>query len=494
MRWRKTGTRTSVCNPRVPPRIDPLHRAAVSLDVAAAAWVTPAALKARQDRRLRALLAGAAARSRVYAARLRGVDPAKADLAGIEPVTKTHLMRHFDGWVTDPRLSLNALRRFTADPARVGQTCLDRYIVWSSSGSSGEPALFVQDGHALAIYDALEALRRAPLRRSGSWPVPGWIGERLAFVGATGGHFASNVTLERLRRLVPGFAAALRGFSFLQTPSELCAQLEDFNPTVLVTYPTCALMLAEQARAGRLRIALREIWTGGEALTPAMRQRVEAGFACPVGNSYGAAEFLPLAAECRWRRLHLNEDWVILESVDRHFAPVADGQAGHTTLLTNLANHVQPLIRYDLGDRITLHRDPCPCGAPTAWLEVDGRSDDLLILRDPRQRPVGLSPLALTTLLEESAGLFAFQLRQTGSAALLLSIAEGSSAGRAALARARPVLHRYLRDQGLANVTIEAACGVPLAPDASGKTQRIIGPQPDVAGAAARTPPSTPGR
>jgi len=38
------------------------------------------------------------------AGRLRGVDPVKADLTGIEPVAKTHLMRHVSDWVTDPRL------------------------------------------------------------------------------------------------------------------------------------------------------------------------------------------------------------------------------------------------------------------------------------------------------------------------------------------------------------------------------------------------------
>ena len=135
------------------------------------------------------------------------------------------------------------------------------------------------------------------------------------------------------------------------------------RPTVIATYPTTALMLAEETRAGRLRIAPAEIWTGGETLTPAMRRFVEESFGCRVGNSYGASEFLAIGAECRCGQMHLNEDWVILESVDEHLAPVPDGEPGHTTLLTNLANHVQPLIRYDLGDRVTLHREPCACGS-----------------------------------------------------------------------------------------------------------------------------------
>lgn len=454
------------------PRIDPLRSAAIGFDVAAVALATPATVQARQRRRLQALLAHAAAHSRVYVGRLRDVDPAVVSLIDIEPVTKTHLMRHFDDWVTDARLSLKALRRFTAEPAHIGETYLGDYVVWTSSGSSGEPALFVQDAYALAVYDALEALRR-PWR----WPARSWTSNRFAFVGATDGHFASNVTLERLRHLAPGFAVALRGFSFLQPLSELCAQLDRFCPAVLATYPTCALVLAQEAYAGRLHIAPLEIWTGGETLTPAMRSNIGKNFGCAVHDSYGASEFLPIAAECRLGRLHVNEDWVIVESVDHRLAPVRDGQAGDTTLLTNLANHVQPLIRYDLGDRIVLHREPCACGQPTAWLEVEGRNDDLLTLRDARQRAVRLSPLALTTVLEDQAGVFAFQLEQTGNAALRLSFAEKGAVGRAALARAHAALERYLHAQGLANVAVATVCGVSLQPGAGGKMHRIKGLQ-----------------
>ena len=54
------------------------------------------------------------------------------------------------------------------------------------------------------------------------------------------------------------------------------------------------------------------------------------------------------------------------------------GEPGHTTLLTNLANHVQPLIRYDLGDGVLVHRAACACGSPLPVIEVEGRGDDML--------------------------------------------------------------------------------------------------------------------
>ena len=70
-----------------------------------------------------------------------------------------------------------------------------------------------------------------------------------------------------------------------------------------------------------------------------------------------------------------------------------DSGLGHTTLLTNLANRVQPLIRYDLGDRITPHRQTVPArGSALPRLDVQGRTDALLTLRDARHRAVRLAP------------------------------------------------------------------------------------------------------
>ena len=60
--------------------------------------------------------------------------------------------------------------------------------------------------------------------------------------------------------------------------------------------------------------------------------------------------------ECRHRRLHVNADWYLVEPVDRRGTPVPPGRPSHTTLITNLANTVLPIIRYDIGDsRVSTH-------------------------------------------------------------------------------------------------------------------------------------------
>ena len=449
-------------------------RAGLAFDIAAASRAGAHALAQRQANRLAALLQAAARGSPLYRQILAGRDTRRVALADLPPMSKPELMSRFDDWVADRRLRLADLQRFTADPARIGDPVLGRYCVWESSGSSGEPGIFVQDPNALAVYDLLEMLRRPllqPLRRA----IDPWgIGERLAFVGATTGHFASTVWLRRLARQAWD-GRQLQLHSFLQPPGELIANLHAQAPTVLATYPSVAWALAEQAAAGRLRLRLHELWTGGEALTPGMRDFLSRSFGCPVAQGYGASEMLTLASECRFGRLHLNSDWALLESVDADHRPVPAGHPGATSLLTNLANHVQPLIRYELGDRVKLRDDACPCGLTLPVIEVQGRSDDTLVMHDRGGRAVRLSPLALVTVLEEDAGVFDFRVVQTGRRALTLEIAASGPQGEASMERARAALQAFLRAQGLDGVRLKARCGAAFERGRSGKTQRVVG-------------------
>lgn len=431
-----------------------------ALDAIVAARGTPVTLARRRAQRW-AALCEAAHGSRFYRERLRGA----TSLQSIPPVSKRELMQNFDAWVIDPRLRLAPLRAFLADPARVGQSFDGGFVVWESSGSTGEPGVFVQDARAMAVYDALEACRR--LQR---WFDPWYVGERIAFVGAIGGHFASTVTAERLRRLNPAMAANLHAVSFLQPTPVLIDELNRLAPSVVSTYPTMAVLLAEEKAAGHLRIPLTEVWTGGETLTPGMRRLIERHFGCTVINSYGASEFLPLASQCRVGALHLNSDWAILEPVDEHGYPVPPGVSGHTTLLTNLANHVQPLIRYDLGDRVIVRRHACSCGSPLPVIDVEGRCDDMLVLRGGDGQRVRLLPLALTTVIEDEASVYDFQLVQVADGALRLSVGGGD----AAAARAMAALRAYLRAQGLPHVQVSALAGGERVRGRTGKLRRVV--------------------
>ena len=453
---------------------DPFRLACTCAETRAVGHATPQTLARMQRQRLAQLLTSARIGSRLYKARLAHLPEGASDLAGIEPIGREQLMAHFDDWVCDPALSLPDLQAWMADPANIGETYLGRYLVWESSGTSGSPGIFVQDAQTMAVYDALEALRRPPDTNPWRMWDPLYLTERVAFVGATDGHFASFVTLQRMPQLQPWLAPSMKSFSILQPLEQLTASLQAFAPTVLATYPTAAILLAEEVLAGRLKLKLRELWTGGETLSQVAREHIEQVLGCKVRNSYGASEFLAMGWECAHGHMHLNTDWLLLEPVDEQLQPVPPGEASHSLLLTNLANTVQPLIRYEIGDQITLHQTPCPCGSPLPWVEVLGRRDDILRMRGANAgSTVALLPLALSTVLEDEAGVFDFQIRQRDDRTLVLRLPNQGEEGKQAMSRARTVLKAYAVQQGAAPLHVVGELGLEVPRGRSGKACRI---------------------
>jgi len=138
----------------------------------------PNQIAALQQRRLRRLVAWAAARSPFYAARYRGLDPARFELSELPPVTKAEMMEHFDSVPTDRRLRRADLEEFTADPARLGQWYLGRYAASRTSGTQGTPALVVQDRRAVGFYFVLQAARGSTVRSDPAQRWGGWCGGR----------------------------------------------------------------------------------------------------------------------------------------------------------------------------------------------------------------------------------------------------------------------------------------------------------------------------
>lgn len=452
---------------------DAARWANLAWDVWLGRWSHPAQIEARAQRRLRSLVAFARRASplyrELYAPLARRVAPALADL----PVVSKHLlMANFDAATTDPQITRAGLERFCAQTEHIGEPYLGRYAVWTSSGTSGEPGWFVHDGDALAVYEALEMFRFRGLRTPADFTARLTTGERYAMVAATGGHFAGVATVEHLRRSYPWLAPSVQSFSLLQPLPALVEQLEAYRPTLLATYPTAAEVLADEQEAGRLHLRPTEIWTGGECLHTPVRERLQRVFGCRVRNGYGASEFLSIAWDCDHGNLHVNADWVLLEPVDAQHRPVPPGAASASVLLTNLANRALPLIRYDLGDSITVRTEPCACGSPFPAIAVEGRHDDVLRFAGARGAPpVKVLPLVVATVLEEDAGVHDFQLVQTGARRLRLLLGRGE---RTRGAQAKAALAAHLKANGIARVTIEVADAPPVRSQASGKLRRVV--------------------
>ncbi len=445
-------------------------------DVWLAACASPESIAERTRRRRAAIVEFARAHSALYRDLYRHLREDAATTAQLPVVTRKTLMARFDDWVTDREVTKSSVESFMADPLRIGHAYLGRYAVWKSSGTTGDPGFFVHDAAALATYDALDATR---LGAGGSAPAAAFAmmlgGARYAMIAATGSHFAGVSSIERLRLLSPELSGHLRVFSLFEPLPSLVAALNSWKPSYVATHPSVARVLAAERRAGRLHIDPAALWLGGETLSAADRCGIAAAFECKVLEQYGASECMSIACECAHGSLHLNADWVMLEPVDENYDPVLPGTMSHTVLLTNLANRVQPFIRYDLGDRVLIEPGPCPCGSPFPGLLIEGRAGETMRMNGAGGETIELPAIAVTTVLENVTDGRAFQLVAAGHDRLELRVA-GCDESDAAWQKAAAALRAYLDTQGLANIAIGHDAAPVARNPASGKLHRVVVP------------------
>lgn len=128
-------------------------------EIVRAPHVTRATFAARQRARLDALVAIARERSPYYRHIYHGMPERVDDLRTLPPTSKPELMANFDDWTTDPQVTRGRVEGFIADTSLIGHDFLGRYAVWTTSGTTGRPGIFVHDRRALAVYQALLGVR-----------------------------------------------------------------------------------------------------------------------------------------------------------------------------------------------------------------------------------------------------------------------------------------------------------------------------------------------
>ncbi len=324
---------------------------------------------------------------------------------GFEPthlpvINKRRLMDNFDSVVTDHRLRRLDLDRHLANAVR-DEMLFGTYRIVATAGTTGLRGVFVYD----------RAAWRVILANTIRWQRFAGIVPRLhrrvriASIGADNPmHLTSRIPMSGNVGLFH-----LLHLQATDPIDRLIRALTDFQPDVVLPYPSVAALLAREQLAGRFAIAPRVIATHSEMLTPEMARLIEQAWGIKPFNHYGLTEEPHIAADCaRHAGLHLFEDTAMVEVVDDDLRPVPDGMPGTRYLLTNLYNRVQPLIRYEVTDMLCKVAQPCACGRPfTLIAGVGGRSEDMLRLprADGRPGDAQVTPMVISLAIEAFLGV-----------------------------------------------------------------------------------------
>ena len=315
------------------------------------------------------------------------------------PVTsKVDLMGDFDNWLTDRSLTLAQAREHMDSMDNLGVP-IGEYAVFRTSGSSGEPAVVVIPSSVLEFMFGLFLARLSKKQLKTEKKIQK-AGTDINITGGNG-HFAGVGLNKLMQHLAPRLAKKVTFIPAEQPIEKTVKQLNGIGQiSSIMTYPSMLTILTREKEAGRLKIEPKLFKVAGETFTFEHRKRAEKVFPSleyGIIDIYACTECLFMAFECDCGRQHVPEDWVILEAVDENNQHVSNGELSTTTLLTVLSNHVQPFIRYDIGDRVRFYRDPCACGSPFRSFQIEGRQATVV-----RVGNVTLSPLAFD-LEHESA-------------------------------------------------------------------------------------------
>lgn len=349
-------------------------------------------LEVYQRQELQQLREYAYARSPFYQRFHKGLFDAPVEKLPV--LTKAMLAEHFDDFVTDRAVHLQEVKAYLGN--RQGDArFLNRYVVNATSGTSGHPGLFLvsRDEWSTMLASASQRVfEEAGIKLN--------LSRRLK-VAQIASSNASHMSKQGQKSMTNWWMPILQ-LSVSEPITRIVERLNAWQPEGLLAYASIIRILADEQLAGRLQIAPGSVVSSAEVLTPETRHRAVQAWGNVLFNAYGTSECGIVGAECKQHGgMHLQEDLLIVENVDRDNRPVPAGIYGERLLITALWSRTQPLIRYVLEDSVRLSADQCPCGrAFTLIDDLQGRSHDILSFPGVKGGIVKIHPIVIYNIMD----------------------------------------------------------------------------------------------
>lgn len=376
------------------------------------------------------------------------------DWQNLPTINRQMMMAHFDTFNTvgiSKKQTLELALR--AEQERDFSPTLNGVTVGLSSGTSGQRGIFLVNEAEQAAWTGTILARVLHTVQP----------ERVAFFLRSSSNLYANVGRGR--------AIVFRYFDLISPLEGIIAQLNSFQPTLLVGPPSVLVRLANAFNQNHLRIRPRRVMAVAEILSVTDHMALEVTFQVPVHQIYQATEGF-LAASCLQGRLHLQEDIVAVQ-----WGEYLPHSAQKTPILTDLWRQSQPMIRYALNDLLVLDSRACPCGSSWRVLErIEGRSDDVCFFSTQGGGPApAVFPDLLGKMVRSSARVRDFVAIQSevGQLKIHLELRHEDDFPRA-VEEVTQMIFTTLHRLGAEKPRLELVLGLP-AREGSVKKRRVVG-------------------
>jgi phenylacetate-CoA ligase len=433
-----------------------------------------------QRSRLEHLVEHARTHSKFWREKLRKASKGGFDLRDILPSNKPELMDNFDRAVTADDVRRDEVEEYVRDTRNLGKYFRGKYALSHTSGSQGQPLLLVQTRQNLELLFALQVSRGNHESLGLSEAVKHLVHPaRLAAVIFKPGFYPSSSAFHYMPEGVKHY---LKVELLCANDDDLFDRLNEFRPTHLTAYASMLHEIAREIESGRLTLKpeIEEVVNISERLMPQAREHYSEIFGAPILDNYSMGECLFLTNGCcATHGMHVNADWAILEVVDENNQPVPDGTKGAKVLVTNLANHVQPIIRYEIGDMVTMATEPCGCDSNMPLIDhIDGRDSDVFhIITEEGER--SLQPTIFELALGRMLDVREYQIIQEDDTRFRILV-EPLPGAKFQRERSQRIMNEQLREYGLdRKLEVELEAVERLVPETDQKFRRVVGKERD---------------
>ena len=266
----------------------------------------------------------------------------------------------FEDFKSFPIISKKELIKF-APKLHTNLTFKKKFIA-TTSGTSGESLNFYREEHA-------DSFNRAAIQRGYSWyNINPW--DRNGYFWGFNFSFINkqkNIILDFLQNRFRMFSYEEKSLKKFIKKSQKAIFIHGYSSMI---YQTAVLInKLDLPKPKNLKV----VKGTSEKIFDSYKPEIKEAFGIDVISEYGATESGIIAYECKNGSMHINMEGVFVEEIDNEI------------VITNLQMHSFPIIRYKLGDYITLapKNKTCPCGKNHLIIEeVTGRIGENIYGRD----------------------------------------------------------------------------------------------------------------
>lgn len=222
-----------------------------------------------QQNRLRELITYVKENSPYFSKLYKEID-VNAPLSAFPATNKLDLMAHFDEWMTDREVTKEKIDHFMSDVSNVGTKFEGKYLVYSTSGSTGNPCIVLYDDTTINVSSAIGVSRSFARKQDMKKFMKH--GKKTMALFADDGFYLGCGSVKFNLRKMPWKKNKMKTCDVRKPMQEIVNTLNEFQPSMLGSYPTALELIASEQEKGNLHIHPAIIMTGGEYLNQDVRE------------------------------------------------------------------------------------------------------------------------------------------------------------------------------------------------------------------------------